>query len=60
MTYGVKRVNIVVYMLAYGLPFVLVLFNFALTILYLDELQEPNNPDGMLYFKIHKLQKGLL
>jgi len=46
ITHGVKRVQIAVYLLAYGLPFVLVLLNFALTILYLDQLQEPNYPAG--------------
>ena len=52
MTHGVKRAGWVVYLLAYGLPFVLVLINFGLTVLYLDHLQITNGSKGFIDFLV--------
>ena len=53
MTHGVQRVISIAYLLGYGLPFVLVFLNFGLTVLYLDRLQDPNDPEGLNFLFVY-------
>ena len=46
MKRGVQRVSIYIYFFAYGVSFILVFFNFAFTVLYLDQAQRPNDHEG--------------
>ena len=46
MTYNIKKAGYTFYIFAYGLPFVVVMIDFALTVLFLDRKQVPNDPNG--------------
>ena len=46
MTYSIKKAGYTFYVFAYGLPFVVVMIDFALTVLFLDHQQVPNDPNG--------------
>ena len=46
MTYSIKKAGYTFYIFAYGLPFVVVMIDFALTVLFLDRQQVPNDPNG--------------
>ena len=48
LTLSISKPRWWVYVITYGASFVLVLLNFSLTVLFLDNQQKPNDPESKL------------